>query len=238
VTLEDEKTKLEKEIENLDRHRHQLQYVLNAHTPRCTFINPSTGGPTPDPPGQRPLRFPTSGEPIHVLQNCDFPAPEEAGIGRDSYEGLVYREGRSQCMMEEKYDPDYFGGPFDLSSSSSRFGSGGSSQKGSNVTTSTHSESLNDTAKYVTSKQPFGDSRAPVGRPGSLPRMKQMGFLSPSGGCAPGFDLGLDYLADGHTGLTPITGCSSMDTLHFSSVDQLGGSHAVTNMSPTTLMTL
>jgi len=46
MSLEDEKASLEKEIESLDRHRHQLEFVLSAHTPRCTFSESSLNNRT------------------------------------------------------------------------------------------------------------------------------------------------------------------------------------------------
>jgi len=52
-SLEDEKLQLEKEISNLERQRHQLEFVLDSHASRCRHL--AAGPPTaaaaarPDP---------------------------------------------------------------------------------------------------------------------------------------------------------------------------------------------
>lgn len=46
--LENEKVKLEKELENLYRQTHELQFVLDSHSKRCQMINTTTKADSSD----------------------------------------------------------------------------------------------------------------------------------------------------------------------------------------------
>lgn len=69
-SLEDEKLRLEKEISNLQRQRNQLEFVLEAHVPRCQVL--ATVGPGGLQPPAAHLQPPTMasgfgvGAPLHL----------------------------------------------------------------------------------------------------------------------------------------------------------------------------
>lgn len=65
--MEDEKLRLEKEISNLQRQRNQLEFVLEAHVPRCQVL--STVGPSGLKPPAAHKQPPTSTNPFDQSRN-------------------------------------------------------------------------------------------------------------------------------------------------------------------------
>ena len=170
---------LEKEISNLQRQRHQLEFVLDSHTSRCRHVG--------------------TAQSHHINQMTTTTAPAS------SVQSLSSR-------------------PF-----------------------ATGVASTASPVKVERSALEDRSSRADRGGAGAVGRPSSLSLLSvPPGGSGAGLtttpmtfaSLGLDCMADGHTGLTPITGAPSCSAGSQRLHDDMSAALHPAALSPTTLMTL
>jgi len=162
---------LEKEISNLQRQRHQLEFVLDSHASRCRHINQMT----------------TTSAAASSIQSVSSSRPFATGAASTASPVKVERS-----TLEDR-------------SSRADRGAAGVVGRPSSLSLS-----------------------VPPGGSGAGPTTTPMTFAS----------LGLDCMADGHTGLTPITGAPSCSAGGQRLHDDMTAALHPAALSPTTLMTL